>query len=243
MLKRIIDKATYDALSDEMKKIYVVDGDNYKLNVEVSADDDPAELKRAKAREVETRKQETERANKLEAEVTRLKQANGDVATLEASWKEKLATAEKTSQTAVGKLTGFIEKSLLDAKANEIAAKISTNPELMFPHVRGRLKADLEGTTPLIRVVDGAGNLSASSLEELQKEFVANPTFKTIIIASLATGGGAAGGAGSSGNGGASPGNKKFNELTETERIELHKNNPAEFNRLASEHKASNRKF
>lgn len=73
----------------------------------------------------------------------------------------------------------------------EIAAKISTAPAVILPHIKSRLSADLEGDKPRTVVLDENGQPSALTIEELSKEFIENKDFSSIIIASKASGSGA----------------------------------------------------
>jgi len=69
------------------------------------------------------------------------------------------------------------------------------------------------------------------NMDDLEKEFVANKTFATIIKASSGSGGGAGSGSGNGGSG-ASPSGKKLSEMTGAERTALYTSNKPEFDRL-----------
>lgn len=197
MLKRSIDKKSYDSLSDELKTYYTEKDGSYTLKVEGDdTTEDVGALKRAKSHEVEARK-------KAEKELKELKQQladedddasrkKGDVAALEKSWQEKYNKLEQEKQTAVSNKDKFIEKMLIDGKATELAAKLSgERSSIMLPHVRSRLTVDTTGDAPVLKVLGADGNVSASTLEDLEKEFVANKDFSSILVASKAKGSGA----------------------------------------------------
>ena len=242
MLKRKINKATFDALSDEMKKLYVAEGDDFIINL-----DGGEELSRANARlqtELTTMRTElTTVKNKLEAIDNTSAHKAGDVVAIEASWKGKFDTMVADKDKIIKKKDEFIQKVLVSEKATKLAGEISSDPEILLPHLIGRLQAEFNGDAdPITRVLDKDGKPSALSLEDLGKEFIDNPKFKSIIVVSKASGGGASGGNGNR-PGGAGSGSKKFAELGDAERTALFKSDPAEFTRQSEEHKASLRKM
>jgi hypothetical protein len=77
-------------------------------------------------------------------------------------------------------------------------------------------------------VLDSKGQASASSLDELKKEFVDNPRYSSIVVGTRATGGNANGSTSANGK----AGDKKPQDMTQQERVDLYKSNPAEFARL-----------
>jgi hypothetical protein len=239
MYRRKISKADYEALSDEAKKLYKLgDGDNYVLNVEVSADDDPAELRRARDREKQTAKDEKERADRLQTQLATITDTDarraGDVDKLEKAWQKKLDEALAAKDAIIASKDKFISTTLVESKAQIIATNIAgENADVVLPHIVKRLKADLTGEEPLTRVMDAKGNVSALTLEELEKEFVANPKFSAIVIGSKASGGAAGGNKNQKRSGAASE--KKFSELNDAERTEWYQRDPEGFTKAAEE--------
>lgn len=240
-LKSKITKAEFDALNDVLKAEYKESGGSYLLDA-----DDMNELRVAKDRETEARRLEKERADRLQAEkdaadtarieAERLKALKDkDVTTLEASYKAEKETAVNAEKLVTAKREGQLRDLLVENKAIELANEISTSPILILPHIRTRLKAELDGDKPLTRVLDDKGEVSAKTIDDLKKELIDNPNFKAIIKASNASGGGAGGGGGSGGGADA----KKFNDLTEAERTALYHANPTRFNELANAAKAA----
>lgn len=239
-LKSKITKAEFDALNDVLKAEYKANGDNYFLDA-----DDMTELRAAKDRETEARRVEKERADRLQSEkdtaeagrieAERLKALKDkDVTTLEASYKAEKETAVNAEKAVTAKRESQLRDLLVENQAIAMANEISVAPTLILPHIRARLKAELDGDKPSTRVLDEKGDVSAKSLADLKKEFIDNPEFKSIIKASNANGGGAGGGGGS---GGGADG-KKFNDLTEAERTALYRDNPTRFNELKNAAKA-----
>lgn len=192
-LKRKIDKATWEKLSDEMKPLYTDKDGAYVLDIE-TGDDDAGELRRANDR----LKQE---AKDAKAEAKRLKEQleeggeldakkRGDIETLEKSWKEKNEALKADYETKLSNKDKYIRDNMLDSAAKDLAT-IAKSPAIIMPHIKQRLDVDLSGDVPTIRVLDKNGKPSAQSLEDLRKEFVANKDFSDIIVASKASGGAA----------------------------------------------------
>lgn len=201
-LKRIITKAEFDKLPADIQNEYESDGDGYKLDV-IGIEDTGA-LKRAKDREKELRKEAEQRAKEAEDKLKEMEgddgRKNQDIKTLEKSWQSKLDTQKTEYETKIAKRDAALKRSLIDETAERIASKISTAPKLLIPHIKARLKADLDGEEPATKVLDATGQDSELSLDDLQKEFIANKDFSAIIIAGKASGGSPAGNRGGATN-------------------------------------------
>jgi len=195
-LKRKITKEVFDKLSADLKAEYVEKDGEYVLDVDGDDNnEDVGALRRAKDREVQARKDAEKKAREAEAKLAELDgndaRKRGDIEALEKSWKDKYDKDTGELKTKLEAKDGFISKSLVDNVASSIAAEISTTPALILPHIRARLTADLEGDTPTTKVLGADGKPSASTVDDLKKEFVDNKEFATIIRASKASGGGA----------------------------------------------------
>jgi hypothetical protein len=233
MLKTKITKAEYDALSDELKKVYKQDGDSYLLQAEDAQQlrdllaTERAERKRLEDAAAEAKKasDEAAAAKKLaEEEAAReLAKKNKDVEALEASWQAKVQEAKTQGEAAANKYKAMLENILVDSEADKLAAEISTVPALLKPIIKARLRAELDGEKPITRVLDANGNASAANLADLKQELVANKEFAAIIKAGNGSGGGANGNNSSSGAAG-----KKISEMTEAERVAHHRTVGAE---------------
>ncbi|MAQ09588.1 MAG: hypothetical protein CMQ11_07115 [Gammaproteobacteria bacterium] len=177
-LKFKINKAKYDALSDELKNEYIAgekDGE-YVLDVaELPQGEDVEPVKRALASEREKNKNLTSKVRELQTTIDNAP----DV--------EALKTEHGKE---VGKYKSFTEKTLIDNAALALATKISTSPALLLPHIKSRLIADMTGDEPVTKVLGADGKPSDMTIDKLGEEFVANADFKTIIKASNGTGGG-----------------------------------------------------
>lgn len=179
-LKFNITKAVYDALSDELKGEYIAgekDGE-YVLDVQgLPQGEDVGPIKRA-----------------LEAERTAKNSLKRDLdaANLKIAEFPNVDELKATHKQETGKLKTFVDNSLRDSVATSMAAKISTAPNLLAPHIASRLKVDLSGDEPKTVILGKDGKPDPEmTLELLQQEVVANPEYKAIIIASKASGGGA----------------------------------------------------
>lgn len=229
-LKKKITKAEYDALSKVLQESYSGDGDEYILDTDDEGEDNGA-LKRALDREREAAKKAKAKAKELEDAATAAEEESqrkaGDIAKIEEGWKKKLDKQSADHTTALEAVNGALRSLLVDAKAAEMAAKISTAPALLIPHIKARLVADIVDGKPVTRVLDEDGNASKMTLEQLEKFFTNSKEYAPIIIGSKASGAGSGGHR--SGSGAL---NKKAAEYSESERIELYRNDPAEFQRV-----------
>lgn len=181
MLKRKITKDAYDAMPDVLKAEYKPNGDSYVLDT-----DDAREL-------ISARDAEKLRADNLNTELTGVKKtlkdletANGDFTTIKASYEAKIAGLEKDKGDLNTTLTNERRERHVGSAADKIAARFSV-PRLVTPDIAKRLDVDpKDGKT--VRVLDKDGKPSALTLVDLEKEFVDNPEFKAILIASKSSG-------------------------------------------------------
>lgn len=173
-----INKAKYDALSDDMKAEYIAGDKDGEFVLDVSGLPEPEDtgpLKRA-----------------LESEKEKHKATKGELATAKQTIAEfpDVEALKTNHEKEVGKYKKFTESALIDGVANEIAGKISTAPKLLAPHIKARLVADMTGDEPVTKVLKD-GKPSDMTIDQLREEVVANPDFKAILIGSKASGGGA----------------------------------------------------
>lgn len=193
-LKAKITKSEFENLGDALKAEYIEDGDGYRLDVD--GFDDPKELKRAKDREVQLRKDAEKRARTAEEKLSELDsddaRKKGDIETLEKKWRGDLAAEKDAHKATVEKYQSAFKKSLIESKATEIATQISKAPSLLARIIRDRLTVDFDGDEPTTRVIGADGRVDENlTLADLTKEIVANKEYADIIIASKASGGAA----------------------------------------------------
>lgn len=213
-LKRILTAAEFEALRPELKTEYKPSGDGFTLDL--SDYEDPAALKRAKDHEKEARKAAEKKAKDTEDALALLTEERdglltraiprGDVEKLEASYKTKLAAREAELTKQIEGMRGTLNTMLVDNVATSLAAKISTAPAVMLPHIRARLAAEHAEGKSSTRILDRDGKPSAATIDDLEKEFLANKDFAGILVGSKGSGSGAAGGA--NGGGAAHKGTK-----------------------------------
>lgn len=229
-LKKVLK--SLDGLSDVVKAEYKQVGDEFHLDVEGDDSAQQIEHWKGKHRIAEEHREKAEKKNK-ELEDNRDNMLRGaipkaDVEALEGSWREKVTKAEterdearKAHDTEVAGLT-------VGATADQVARELFTVPGVMKEVVRKRLTTEVVDGVRQVRVKDASGKPSAMTLDELKAELKANPEYAGVVIAGKGSGGNS-GGNGNGGNGGAGGGNKKFHELSETERIEFAKRDPDGF--------------
>lgn len=185
-LKAKLTADEFEKLAEALKEHYKKDGAGYVLDT-----DDASELKSAKDREAEKRKDAEKKLREAQAELDALKdkasRESGDVAALDASYKQKLADATKRGEDAEAALAALENKVFAGEAIDKIAARF-TVPHLIKPLLQGRTKVEKQDGTPIVRVLDANGKPSAMSLADLEKEFVDNPAHKGIVIASKASG-------------------------------------------------------
>lgn len=251
MLKRFIAKL--EDVEEALRGFYKKSGDGFVLQVDgkdAETEETITGLKNAKEHEKNLRvsaegkistltTQLEEATTARDAAITErdaAKSAQGtDVAALEASWQKKVDDAN-TAKTAIEQeLTSEVERLLVTNTATAMAHKISTVPELFQDTIAKRLKVEKGADGKYFtRVLDATGNPSAVTLDELEKELLANDKYAAIMIAGKGSGGGA-GGPGSGGG----AGEKKWLEYSDAELVELRKTDPEKYDRLKQAHSAA----
>lgn len=190
-LKRKITKEAFDKLADNIKFEYVADGDSYVLQTE--GDEDVGPLKRANQRlkdQVELLEQKNDKlTGDLEAINKNPARKNGDIETLTRQMENEKTTAVAEVQAKLDRANGFIKTSLLENAAKTLADKISTSPALIRPHIERRLTVDMDGDSPVVKVLGADGKPSNLTVDKLGEEFVANKDFSSIIRVTKASGG------------------------------------------------------
>jgi hypothetical protein len=191
-LKMKITKAVYDKLSDDLKKEYVEDGDSFKLDTDA---DDADELRRARDREKQNAKDAKKEAKELRDRLAELEgddaRKSGDIEKIDKQWKDKFAARETELTGKLSAKDEYIKKTMIDGAAGAMASKISTSPSLLKRAIADRLTVNFEGDEPKLEILGADGKVANTNLDALEKEFVTNKEFSSIIIASKASGGGA----------------------------------------------------
>ena len=159
----------------------------FVLDLEVDKDDDVTPLKNA----LENAKAERAAAKaERDAAVALAKQKGEDITALEASYKGKLESASQHETTALKSLQSALTNATFGQTAAQLALKLGgeKGSVLLKPHIEKRLKVELDGENAIVRVLDKAGKMSASSLTDLEKEFREDPIFATAIVGSRGSG-------------------------------------------------------
>lgn len=244
-LKSKITKTEHALLSSELQAAYKINPANaeeYLIDT-----DDADELRNAKKREKDradalqaeldtSKAKEAAEAKKLEDAALELAKKNGDISALETSWKQKVADAVEAGKTEAKKLKDALNNLLVKNTAKDIANEICTVPDLIEDKIAARLQVELTDDLPITRVLDAMGKPSASNLDDLKKEFVANPKYAAIIKANDASGGGA----GSEKPGGGAT--VKLSDMNEAQRVALAKSDPTRFENLVAADRAEKAK-
>lgn len=209
-LKKLVSIADFAKLDKTTQALYKAEPSDGNHILDVEGEEDIGALKRAKDRETEENRilrakiKETEDNAAAEAEKARkaaekLARETGDVKALEKSWAEKHAAQEKILKDQLASREAAIVELTVGTAATAMAAKISTAPDLILPHIQRRLKSEIVDGKAVVKVVDDKGQPSALTIAELEAEFVANKSYAAILTGSKASGGGATGGGGGSG--------------------------------------------
>ena len=229
MLKRSV--SSLDDVEENFRGLYEEKAGKFVLKLE---GDDPAfsSLKNEKQTlseklrlEKEAREAAEARLAEIDSEAEKSKaKKSGNFEELEASWNSKYDKLKNDYEKRISEMNSHIESMMLTSQAEKIAHEISNTPRLLARELKERMRVEYEDGKPSLKILDAEGKLSALTLDELKQEFVDNPDFAHIIIATRANGGGTADqrhGSGASA--------KKISEMTGAERIAYYRKNPQKF--------------
>lgn len=228
-LKVKITKEEYDALPDVLKAEYKGSGAGYVLDTDF-VPEDVAPLRNALERVREENRQmreaQNERDRQTEERLREELRTSGNTEELERRLTQEREQLREQLTGNISRRDQQLSRILVDDRAESMSRDLAgENWALLLPHIKMRLRADLDGDTPTCKVCSADGQPSTLSLADLKQEFLQNALFATILVGVNSSGGGTARNPG----GGAT---KKPNEYTESERIALYNSNPAEYNRL-----------
>lgn len=235
---------TLEGLDESLHELYVEKDGKFTLQLE--GYEDPGALMRAKQHEKDARQKAEKELRDLRAEFDTFREEvqaerdeksrkKGNIEDLDKSWQGKVDKLKSDHAAELEKLQAQIRKLTVDHTADTMAAELSDSPELLRDLIHKRLTVEIEADgTPKTRVLDASGALSATTVDELRDEFRANKKYAAIIRGSQANGGGSGGG----GGGGAT---KAFKDMSEKERTDLARSNPAEYQRQLDAYKAESK--
>lgn len=231
-LKYQLTAEEYAQLDEVKQAFYALQGDVYIFQVEgMPQQEDVSGLKRQRDELLAEKKAEQERRRAAEEQAQReadeRARAEGNYQQL---FESSQAELERERQ-ARADLQRSNEQRDINLAATRIATAIADgdNADILKEFIAKRLKV-AEGQ---VRVTDDSGNLTVSALADLQREFESSPRYASLVRGSQAGGGGAAPKSGDRVT-------KSFGELRGMERVQLRKDNPAEYERLKKAHEASN---
>lgn len=230
-LKYQLTAEEFAQLEEAKQALYVQQGEVYICQIEgLPQPEDVTGLKRKNEELLAEKRASDERRRAAEEEARRKEEerlaAEGNFKQLYESSQTKSAEWEQR----YSQLEQSIHQRDISLAATRVATAIADgdNADILKEFIARRLKV-AEGQ---VRITDESGNLTVSTLADLQKEFETSPRYASLVRGSQAGGGGAAP---KSGDRVA----KKWEELRGMERVELRKNNPAEYERLKKAHEAT----
>ena len=230
-LKYQLTAEEFAQLDEAKQALYALQGDVYVCQIEgLPQPEDISGLKRKNEELLAEKRASEERRRAAEDEARRKEEerlaAEGNFKQLYESSQTKTAEWEQR----YSQLEQSIHQRDISLAATRIATAIADgdNADILKEFIARRLKV-AEGQ---VRVTDESGNLTVSSLADLQREFETAPRYASLVRGSQAGGGGAAPKSGDRVT-------KTFGELRGMERVQLRKDNPAEYERLKKAYEAS----
>jgi len=230
-LKYQLTAEEFAQLDEAKQALYALQGDVYVCQIEgLPQPEDISGLKRKNEELLAEKRASEERRRAAEDEARRKEEerlaAEGNFKQLYESSQTKTAEWEQR----YSQLEQSIHQRDISLAATRIATAIADgdNADILKEFIARRLKV-AEGQ---VRVTDESGNLTVSSLADLQREFETAPRYASLVRGSQAGGGGAAPKSGDRVT-------KSFGELRGMERVQLRKDNPAEYERLKKAYEAS----
>lgn len=236
-MKYKLTKTEFEALPEDARKEYTLDGDSAILNIE--GDDAPTQakidaLEKKRGIEAEHRKNaETkvkdaeDRATKLQAD---LESAGGNkdaIEKLKTEHSKELEAMREERKTQDAKVKSDRDAGLIKDAAVEFATKNFVNAPygatFIAAEMAKRLSVEEVNGSPVVRVVNADGTPSTAALGDLQKEFLDNKEFSPIILGKAGSGGGA-----TPGNGGGAT-TKSLSEMNATEEAAFEKEDPSAY--------------
>lgn len=232
MAKPFVTKEEFDKLPEVLRKEYKQEeGNDGRFMLIVEAQDgwaleDVAGLKSALSKKTQEAREakaataaEKARAEAAEADALELKKGGGDdkkkvdelVASKTRQIEEKYAAEVKARDQRIGQLQGLVQTHVLQATAAAAIAKHGGSPDLLGPHVMGRLRVEEVEDAGELRVVVLSqdrktpqislkqGSTAPMDADELVESMRKDKTFAPCFAGSQTQGGGSAPKGGASG--------------------------------------------
>lgn len=233
-LKYQLTAEEFAQLDEAKQALYAQQGDVYICQIEgLPQPEDVSGLKRQRDELLAEKKAEQERRRAAEEQA---KREADERARAEGNYQQLFESSQaelERERSSLVELRRSIEQRDINLAATRVATAIADGPnaEILTEFIARRLKV-AEGQ---VRVTDESGNLTVSTLADLEKEFETSPRYASLVRGSQAGGGGAA----PKGGGRAT---KSWEEMTGMERVELRRTNPAEHKRLKEAHEQANQR-
>ncbi|MBP5118886.1 hypothetical protein HUS85_23865 [Pseudomonas protegens] len=207
MLKFQLD--TLEGVDESVRAFYTEKEGKYVLGIEGLPQPEDVSGLKSKVEELLAEKKSEADKRKAAEEQARLEREealrkSGNVEELEKSWSEKYSRREAELNGQLESERSTLQGQIRDLTVGRTATEIATtlaipgSAKALLPHIERRLSVEQRDGKPTVVVLDQAGKLSATTLEELKNEFTKDPAFGPLIAGSKASGGGAGG----AGNGG-----------------------------------------
>ncbi|BAQ75147.1 uncharacterized protein POS17_3453 [Pseudomonas sp. Os17] len=207
MLKFQLD--TLEGVDESVRAFYTEKEGKYVLGIEGLPQPEDVSGLKSKVEELLAEKKSEADKRKAAEEQARLEREealrkSGNVEELEKSWSEKYSRREAELNGQLESERNTLQGQIRDLTVGRTATEIATtlaipgSAKALLPHIERRLSVEQRDGKPTVVVLDQAGKLSATTLEELKSEFTKDPAFGPLIAGSKASGGGAGG----AGNGG-----------------------------------------
>lgn len=223
-MKLRISKEAYDQLSDEIKALYVADGDGYKLDLEdtIYTEDDVNQKisgLRDKNSEILNEKK------RLEEEARKRKQAKEEEEGNYKALYESSQSKVKELETQLSNRDLKELKSQAHAKLKSALGSISEGKQLNQLFALNKHRVDVVNGE--IRVIDEKGQPSIMSIAELVKKIEVDPEFDNLIKGSAASGSGE-----NSNNNAGGTGSEKWADFKPAELSKIRQSDPERYERL-----------
>ena len=216
-LKRKLGSAEFEALNEVLKAEYKKNDTDGMFYLDA---DDAQELINALKHEREENKNNKEMRELLDKRIKEreeeLARKNGDVAALEASWKEKLKNEKDADKAEKDHLKKLASEGVVNNALDPIANKFKA-PTLIKKALKDRITVEFTATGAELRVLDKEGKPSALSIDDLEKEILEDKEYSSILIQSRASG--STSNSGKSSNGSAET-DTRWSQRTPAEKVE-----------------------
>lgn len=212
-MKSKLSATDYATLSDALKAEYDLDGasGNYFLKIEGTTGADHP-LFKARDNEKDAKENALRERDTARTELKTLKEkppeneSAADKARREAFDAEK-KQLEDTYKAQLQERDAALHEVTVKQETEKLAGEMFTKPSRDSVHLSGRIKVEVKDGKAEVLYLDKDGK--GTTRDALRKEYLANPDFKGITVASQASGGGAPPPNGGQGGGAPKPGDSQ----------------------------------